>query len=76
MIIELSQYVESRRRTDQARVTQIGTVSRAEKRVVRQGAAVGILAHRGSGAAGRWSRFLPLIPALELAGLYADASLI
>jgi len=74
LIIELSQYLERRRRTAEARVMQIATVSRLGRRVVaRQGSAG---AQAEPGAAVRWSSFLPLFPALDLAVLYAEASLI
>ena len=74
MIIDLTQYLERRRRTAEARAMQTATVSRLGRRVAPHRAA-GVQQVRSGGAV-RWSSFLPLLPALETATLYAEASLI
>jgi hypothetical protein len=67
LVIDLAQYLERRRRTAETRVMQLAAVSRdARRSMVRLATA----------RASRWSGFLPLLPALELAGLYAEASLV
>jgi hypothetical protein len=74
LIIDLTEYLERRRRTAEARAMQIATVFRHGGRVARHGAA-GVQARRSAGPA-RWSSVLPVLPALELATLYSEASLI
>jgi hypothetical protein len=74
LIIDLTEYLERRRRTAGTRAVQIATVLRQGGRVAQHRAA-GAQVRRHSGAV-RWSSFLPLWPALELATLYAEASLI
>ena len=77
LIIDLTQYLERRRRTAEARVIQLASVSRHGRRVARRGTVETLQSRLGSvGAAVRWSSFLPRLPALELAGLYAEASLV
>jgi hypothetical protein len=68
LVIDLAEYLERRRRTASARFVQLATVN--GQRVARRGAAS--LRPRSV----RWANVLPLLPALELAALYAEASLI
>ena len=74
MIIDLTEYLERRRRTAEARAMQIATVFRHGRRAAQHRKA-GTQVGRAPGAV-RWSSFLPLAPALELATLYSEASLI
>ena len=75
MIIDLKEYLERRRKTAEARVMQIASVSRHGARIAQHWAAGGQNRRSPSGAV-RWSSLLPLLPAPELATLYAEASLI
>ena len=77
MIIDLTQYLERRRRAAEARVIHLASVN--GRRVARLGTAETRQLRSGSAraaAAVRWSSFLPRLPARELAGLYAEASLV
>jgi len=76
LIIDLSEYLERRRKTAEARALQLAAVCRRGGRVAEHRAAGSPGWRRGSSGAMRWSSFLPLLPALELTTLYAEASLI
>ena len=75
LIIELTDYLERRRRTAETRAAQLASVSGMGRRTAR-GSATVIPARRPSVTSVRWSSFLPIFPAIELAALYAEASLI
>ena len=74
MIIDLTEYLERRRRTAEARTMQVAAVFRQGGRIAQHRRAA--VPARLSTAPVRWSSFLPLLPAGELATLYGEASLI